>query len=98
MAQFYASIQGNRGQATRMGTKNSGIQGHIRGWDVGVEVHCRYNETTGGDEIWVYLTGGSNGGRSARDLVTILEQSGGEARVIHHLGEGIKMAHFDAEG
>ena len=34
MAQFYASIQGNRGEATRMGTKASGIEGHIRGWNI----------------------------------------------------------------
>ena len=60
MAQFYASIQGNRGQATRMGTKNSGIQGHIRGWDVGVAVECSVDKG-GHDVCYVYTTGGSNG-------------------------------------
>ena len=59
MAQFYADIQGNRGQATRMGTKKSGINGHIRGWDVGARVWMSFNEQTGEDECIVDLTSGS---------------------------------------
>jgi len=31
MADFYAEIEGNRSPRTCMGTKNSGIDGHIRG-------------------------------------------------------------------
>ena len=34
MSRFYANIQGNRGEATRQGTTNSGLYGHISGWDV----------------------------------------------------------------
>ena len=59
MARFYASIQGNRGRATRMGTPNSGINGHIRGWSVGVRVQIR--DEDGEDVAYVYLTSGSNG-------------------------------------
>jgi len=59
MAQFYANIQGNRGEATRMGTKRSGIHGHIRGWNVGAKVFVTHNEKTGKDEVTVYKTGGS---------------------------------------
>lgn len=58
MSRFYASIQGNRGRATRQGTKDSGISGHIRGWDVGVHIQCSVN-VHGEDEIRVNLTGGS---------------------------------------
>ncbi len=63
MAQFYASIQGNRGEATRMGTKNSGISGHIRGWDIGcsVEIDHAPGGLTG-DRVRIFLTEGSNGG------------------------------------
>jgi hypothetical protein len=64
MAQYYADIQGNRGEATRMGTKNSGLSGHIRGWDVGARVTMRWNELKEEDEVSIELTGGSNGGRS----------------------------------
>lgn len=58
MARFYASIKGNRGPASRCGSVSSGIRGHIRGLDRGVEVNIfdRYGE----DVIQIYLTGGSN--------------------------------------
>ena len=66
MAQFYADIQGNRGQATRMGTKESGLGGHIRGWHVGCRVYMQFNEETQQDECTIELTGGSSGFRSKR--------------------------------
>ena len=61
MAQFYAEIQGNRGQTSRTGTKASGLSGHIRGWDLGARIEMEH--TNGRDVCTVYLTGGSNGGR-----------------------------------
>ena len=66
MSHFYASMQGNRGEATRCGSKQSGIDAHIRGWNSGVRVSCRYNKTTGRDECFIYATGGSN--RSSQDI------------------------------
>lgn len=60
MSRFYASIQGCRGEATRQGSAKSGIEGHIRGWDVGVKVFCDVSEE-GEDVCTVYLTSGSNG-------------------------------------
>ena len=60
MSRFYASIQGSRGEATRQGTPKSGIQGHIRGWDMGVSVMGSVDEN-GKDSFNVYLTEGSNG-------------------------------------
>ena len=68
MAHFYAEIKGNRGEASRMGSKESGIRGHIRGWNVGVEVSCYHDERTGKDVCYVYLTGGSNGSSSPKFL------------------------------
>ena len=59
MAQFYGSMQGNRGQTTRMGTKSSGFDGHIRGWNIGARVCMRHVD--GKDVCTVYKTGGSNG-------------------------------------
>lgn len=59
MSQFYASIQGNRGEVSRQGSKKSGIRGHIRGWNIGVRVICRHID--GEDVCTVYRTGGSNG-------------------------------------
>lgn len=57
MAQFYAEIQGNRGEATRMGTKNSGMYCHTRGWHNGVKVLS--NHYNGEDEHQIFLTSGS---------------------------------------
>lgn len=68
MAQFYAEIQGNRGAATRMGSKESGISGHIRGWDIGARVTMVYNKETGKDEVHIRLTSGSNGGKCGKCL------------------------------
>ena len=70
MAQFYADIQGNRGESTRMGTKKSGIKGHIRGWNVGARVWMRFNEETQEDECTIDLTSGSGYGNSEKRLGT----------------------------
>lgn len=67
MAHFYSEIKGNRGEATRMGTENSGIRGHIRGWDIGVVVYGYVNEN-GEDEFEVRLTPGSNSYGSSKLL------------------------------
>ena len=72
MARFYASIQGNRGEASRMGTPASGMTGHIRGWNVGVRVRC-YVTSGGKDVCEVYSTGGSNGGAPEKLIARILE-------------------------
>jgi len=74
MAQFYAEIQGNRGSATRMGGKESGIWGHIRGWTVGCRVECHHDEKTDTDIVQVYATKGSNGGGST--LIATIYESG----------------------
>lgn len=60
MAQFYGETQGNRSVTSRMGTKNSGLWGHIRGWEVGVRVEMIH--VNGEDRAVVTLTSGSNGG------------------------------------
>ena len=75
MAQFYAEIQGNRGAATRMGGKESGIWGHIRGWGVGARVDCRYDEKTDSDIVFVYATKGS-GGNGRETLIATIYESG----------------------
>ena len=59
MSNLYASIQGNRGQATRCGHKN--IDGHIRGWHRGIKIIGTHNKDTHEDVFEVHITGGSNG-------------------------------------
>ena len=58
---FYGTIEGKgSGNVHAAGTKNSGITGHVRGWDVGARVLVTYNEQTGLDEVTVYATTGSS--------------------------------------
>ena len=70
MARFYADIQGNRGEATRMGTASSGMSGHVRGWSLGARVEMD-TDSEGRDRLTVYRTGGSNGmSRDTREIYT----------------------------
>jgi hypothetical protein len=59
MARFRATAHGNRGEASRLGTTASGIVVTCDGWDDGVKVIGRVDET-GLDVLDVYATGGSN--------------------------------------
>lgn len=64
MARFYAEIRGQaKTSATRTGSTSSGISGHIRGWDSGVQVYGYNNRyVTGNDKdaFEIRLTSGSN--------------------------------------
>lgn len=51
-----------------MGTKKSGMDGHIRGWYIGCRVFMRYNEQTEQDECTIELTSGSTGGKLSKRL------------------------------
>lgn len=70
MAQFRAVIAGQRGEASRLGNKKSGIVARVNGWDSGVRVDGVHDEETG-DRFEVYATGGSNARISSRLLGTV---------------------------
>jgi len=72
MAQFYADIQGNRGQATRAGTKNSGLYGHIRGWRIGARIEMTHQD--GVDICRVYKTSGSSGRNETKLIAEFKEE------------------------
>ena len=73
MSRFYASIQGSRGEATRQGTPKSGIEGHIRGWNLGIKVYGSIDDN-GKDVFTVKLTTGSLGNRDIRTVGTFTEE------------------------
>lgn len=60
MAQFRASISGQRGEASRLGSKNSGITAYVNGWTAGVRVIAEHVD--GKDRFGVYRTNGSGYG------------------------------------
>lgn len=57
MAQFRGTIQGQRGEVSRLGGKNSGMVAVVNGWHLGVRVYAYH--ANGIDRIVVWRTGGS---------------------------------------
>ena len=72
MAQFRAIILGQRGAASRLGSKNSGILAHVDGWNAGVTVRAMV-DTQGRDVFTVYATGGSNRAQTERVIAVITD-------------------------
>lgn len=62
MAQFRAVIRGQRGEASRLGSKSSGMVAHVDGWHTGATV--RISHVDGQDLVSVYRTAGSAGNGS----------------------------------
>ena len=61
MSRFYGDLKGGRGEATRQGTKSSGISGHLRGWHIGARVIVApQGENEAVDEVALLKTGGSS--------------------------------------
>lgn len=52
-----AEVQGQTQKVHRLGSKQSGAWGHIRGWNIGVAVEI--DHVDGHDVVKVYRTGGS---------------------------------------
>lgn len=70
MARFRATIQGQRGTASRLGNAKTGLVANVNGWNAGVRVEARANHSTDKpaelDEFIVFVTGGSNGNHADR--------------------------------
>jgi hypothetical protein len=58
MAHFYSSIQGARGEATRQGSKESGIRGYVQSWMARIESSIHYNRHEDRNDGGITLTGG----------------------------------------
>ena len=64
MSHFYGVLTGSRGQATRCGTKNSGLNTTAAGWKGAIEVYL--TEVNGVDHYAIYLTPNSMVRRCSR--------------------------------
>jgi hypothetical protein len=61
MAHFYGSMAGSaKTEATRCGTKNSGISAHVRGWHSGVMAFGMHDSVSGNDHFEVRMSKGSS--------------------------------------
>ena len=56
MAHFYGTIRGQRGEASRLGGKASGLTTYAASWQGAVRVELYYNSATDTDMVDVYLT------------------------------------------
>jgi hypothetical protein len=65
MAQFRATIEGQRGATSRLGSKKSGLYVNVNGWHDGVKVTAYYDAATDSDVFQVFATGGSNGAKES---------------------------------
>ena len=70
MAQFRGVLQGNRGEASRLGHKSTGLVAIVNGWKGGVRVVAQWDEEAG-DTFDVYATGGSENHYGAGYIGTV---------------------------
>lgn len=59
MAQFRGTVKGGRTEASRLGTKSTGMVTTCNGWRVGVTCTIEHNTETDEDEVRAYVTSGS---------------------------------------
>ena len=56
MSQFYGTVQGNRGQTSRGGSKNSGIETSTASWSGAIRCYAYYDKETDTDMVRVEKT------------------------------------------
>jgi len=61
MAHFIGYVQGNRGEASRTGSKDSGMTAIARGWNLGAVVWMGHDDDKNLDFIDITIDSGSNG-------------------------------------
>ena len=75
MARFRATMQGQRGMASRLGSTKSGINVRVNGWNLGVSVYGYVDPDSGQDTFLVFRTGGSHGYKPSSPIITITDES-----------------------
>ena len=68
MAAFYGGIRGNRGIATRCGTKSSGINAVVTGATIGAAVKVHTDAATGEEFVVVEVARGYFGNSDGKTL------------------------------
>jgi len=79
MAHFIGYLRGTRGEASRLGGKENGIQSRVQGWKSGVKVIGRHVDSE--DRFEIYQTGGSDSA-SREKLIAVVNQDANGAPVL----------------
>ena len=74
MAHFRGTVVGSNGIASRLGSKNSGLDVEANGWTTGVTVQLYHNEKKGIDCVKVWRTSGSYGDNGKSQLIAEWEE------------------------
>lgn len=93
MARFYGGVQGNRGEITRCGSKDSGIVARAQGWEIGARIEC-FVGSDDRDYVQVWITGGFKGKRCLRFLGTLALSPAGDVVYFDKPTEGTAGALF----
>lgn len=64
MARFRGTLKGGRGQASRLGTPNSGLTTQTNGWGRGITVYAQAHGDS--DRFYVHVTNGSSQAQDSR--------------------------------
>jgi hypothetical protein len=76
MSHFYGTLRGNRGEATRAGSKDSGVITHTASWQGAVVARAFYDEETGKDFVAVRFTDWHGRGTNKEIYVGPIDGSG----------------------
>ena len=60
MSHYYSRIKGRMGEATRCGTKSSGITARADSYTVGARIEIEWSAQLQSDVVTIYATTGSN--------------------------------------
>lgn len=88
MSTFYGTVEGQRGPATRCGSRSSGIRTAAQSWDGSVIVNLSYSERDGEDTLMVDINTSENSSAyghhiwhgSFNEFVELLEHDADERR------------------
>lgn len=60
MAHYYSRIKGHRGEATRCGSKSSGITARADSYSIGARIEINWSAQLQSDVVTIYATTGSS--------------------------------------
>jgi len=81
MSHYYGTLQGNRGKATRCGTKKSGIETWAASWEGAIRVFMWHDKETGYDRVRIELKPWQWAGESALLFDGTLQELNAAAKI-----------------
>jgi len=91
MAHFYGEVQGNRGGASRCGTKN-GLEVRGAGWNIGATVSLWYDKNEKQDKLRIVVdSGNSYGTKYRKNIIELGENDLADQKILSKLAEALRQ-------